>query len=66
MIPCKSLGIAVARMIARGFVHEARVLACGRNSWTPVECRAILGAGRSLNRFGVDGVQVAKNVMGWC
>ena len=65
--PCKSLGIAVARLVYRGRVHEARVLAGTRNTWTPVEARAILGAGRSLHtRFGVkEGVSIAKSVMGW-
>lgn len=67
LIPCKSLGIAVARLIYRGLITEARVLAGTRNTWTPVECRAIIGAGRSLHtRFGVkEGVSIAKSVMGW-
>ena len=65
--PCKSLGIAVARLIYRGDVSGARILAGVRNTWTPVEVRAILGAGRSLHtRFGAkEGVSIAKSVMGW-
>lgn len=67
LIPCKSLGIAVARLIYRGDVSGARRLAGVRSTWTPVEARAILGAGRSLRaRFGVaEGVSIAKSVMGW-
>ena len=63
--PCKSLGIAVARLIYRGFIHEARTLAAGRVYWNPTEFKAILGAGRSLTRFGLyNGVSLAKEVMG--
>jgi hypothetical protein len=65
-IPCKSLGIAVARLVYRGLVSEARVLAGTRNTWTVPEARAIIGAGRSLQtRFGADGLTIAKSVMGW-
>jgi hypothetical protein len=64
--PCKSLGIAVARLVYRGLVTEARALAGGRDTWTASECRAILGAGRALKRLGVEnGVEVARSVMGW-
>lgn len=63
--PCKSLGIAVARLIYQGFVHEARNLAEGHKSWTSVEHKAIIGAGKSLVRFGVpNGASLAKGVMG--
>jgi len=63
---CKSLGIAVARLIYAGRVSEARELAGGLDVWTPVECRAIVGAGRALRRFGVeDGAAIARSVMGW-
>ena len=64
--PCKSLGISIARLVYRGDVAGARVLAGTRNSWTPVEARAILGAGQSLHRYGVpDGLAIARSVMGW-
>lgn len=63
--PCKSLGIAVARLIVRGDIHAARVLAAMRNTWTPVEARAILGAGRfAARRYGAPH-DIAKSVMGW-
>lgn len=65
--PCKSLGIAVARMMFRGDIHSARILAGMRNTWTPVEARAILGVGRILrNRFGIhEGISLAKSIMNW-
>lgn len=64
--PCKSLGIAVARLIYAGRVSEARDLTGGRDTWTPIEVRAIMGAGKSLHRFGVtDGARIARSVMGW-
>jgi hypothetical protein len=61
------LGVQVARLMIRGLVHEARVLAGMRNTWTPIEARAILGVGREMQRRGWidDGIQLAHSVMGW-
>lgn len=62
----KYLGTAVARLVYRGDIHDARIVAGSRTTWSPAEARAILGAGRSLARFGIpNGVQIAKSVMGW-
>lgn len=63
--PCKSLGIAVARLIYKGYVHDARMLASDCRTWTLAERKAIIGAGKSLLRFGIpNGVSLAKGVMG--
>jgi hypothetical protein len=46
-------GILVARVIMTGDVGTARLVAkiAGPNpSWTPAECRAVIGACREMNR----------------
>lgn len=60
------IGIQVARLMNRGLVHEARLLARGRNCWQVVEVRAILGVGRAMTLRGwCDGNSVALSVLGW-
>ena len=63
--PCKSLGIVIARLIVRGDIHAARVLAATRDTWTPIEARAILGAGRyAMKHYGAP-YDITRSIMGW-
>lgn len=59
------VGIQVARAMMTGDMDHARRIANGRATWTVVEARAILGAGRAIAaRYGAP-ENIGRSVMGW-
>jgi hypothetical protein len=59
------LGIRVARAMVAGDVEGARRLAHPRRSWSVPELRAILGAGRHIERVFGAPKGIARSVLGW-
>jgi hypothetical protein len=59
------IGIQVARALVSGDVSRARVLANGRTCWRVCEARAILGAGRYIERMYGAPKFIGESVLGW-